>query len=173
MDSTGDNQKFEVGFSMKAVRNNTITVVIFSVVVALVYCYAGIKSGVIWIAVLPALLLLAIASYSIYFVRRLVNSSYIEITGDNKLKCIYGGRASREYPINEITNIEEATLKQAEKRHATFPVALNSRGMELYPENGVLITFNRSWIKSVFPVYFNPVDIQEFTTTINQRMESR
>ena len=171
MDPSVDNQKFELRFSEKAVRNNTITVILYTVIIVPLI-YVGAKSVGGWVNVTLMLILMLTALYSVCYVRRLVRGSYFEITSDSRLICIYNGRAKIEYPIKEIINIEEATLKQAERKYARFPVVLNTRGEELYPSNGVLITFNRSWIKSVFPVYFNPADVQGFMSAIKRRMES-
>ncbi|MBD5335456.1 MAG: hypothetical protein HDR96_08730 [Bacteroides sp.] len=171
MDPSVDNQKFELRFSEKAVRNNTITVILYTVIIVPLI-YVGAKSVGGWVNVTLMLILMLTALYSVYCLRRLVKGSYFEITSDGRLVCIYNGRAKIEYPIKEIINIEEATLKQAERKYARFPVVLNTRGEELYPSNGVLITFNRSWIKSVFPVYFNPADVQGFMSAIKRRMES-
>ncbi|MDE6551625.1 MAG: hypothetical protein K2K98_01485 [Muribaculaceae bacterium] len=102
--------------------------------------------------------------------RKLANGSYLEIISDGILKCVFNGRKEVRYPINEIRSIEESSLKDAERKYATFPMVLNTKGEELYPPEGVLITFNRAWIKSVFPVYFNPADIQGFMSTIRERM---
>ena len=172
MESKVENQKFELAFSEKAIRTNTLTIGIFSVIVVLAFGYACVKSKAGWVLYALVLIPMLASIYSVYCLRRLVKGSYFEITSDGRLVCIYNGRVKIEYPIKEIINIEEATLKQAERKYARFPVVLNTRGEELYPSNGVLITFNRSWIKSVFPVYFNPADVQGFMSAIRQRMES-
>lgn len=171
MDPSVDNQKFELRFSKKAVRNNTITVILYTVIIVPLI-YVGAKSVGGWVNVTLMLILMLTALYSVCYVRRLVRGSYFEITSDSRLICIYKGRTKIEYPINEIINIEEATLKQAKRKHAAFPV-IDSRGIELYPSRGVLISFNRRWIKSIFPVYFNPADVQGFMSAIKRRMESQ
>ena len=106
------------------------------------------------------------------YVRRLATGSYFEITSDGILRCKFKGRKELIYPINEIKAIEAASIKDVEKKYATFPIVLNTKGEELYPPEGVLITFNRAWIKSVFPVYFNPADREGFIYAIRQRIES-
>ena len=167
----GENQKFELSFSEKALRSNERMGILLVILPILLTCYVGIKDGAGWIIFAMNLTVLLTVIFGIYYVRRLVRESYFTITSDNRLICVYKGRAKIEYPIKEIIKIEEVTLKQAELKHARFPVILNSRGEELYPSNGVLITFNRAWIKSVFPVYFNPKDIEGFILAIKQRME--
>ena len=146
-------------------------IVLFTVIIAVLFCYAGINSPTGWFCLMLTIICLSVAAYGIFYTRNLVKDSYLEITSDDTLRCCYRGRRKIEYPIKEIKFIEEATLKQAEKKHATFPIVLNTKGEELYPSEGVLITFNRAWIKSVFPVYFNPRDIEGFILAIKQRME--
>ena len=165
------NQTFELNFSEKAFRNNQITATLYVVITVLSFSYVGIKHGAGWIMLTLNLMLILTVIYCIYYGRRLVRESYFKITSDNRLICVYKGRAKIEYPIKEIIKIEEVTLKQAELRHARFPVILNNRGEEVYPSNGVLITFNRAWIKSVIPIYFNPRDIEGFIHAIKQRMD--
>ncbi|MDE5842682.1 MAG: hypothetical protein K2H35_02965 [Muribaculaceae bacterium] len=171
MESMGENQKFELNFSEKAVRSNERTVILLVILPILMSSYVGIKYGAGWIIFAMNLIVLLTAIFGIYYVRRLVRESYFTISSDNRLICVYKGRAKIEYPVKEISKIEEVTLEQVEQKHAKFPVVLNSKGEELYPSKGVLITFNRAWIKSVFPVYFNPRDIEGFILAIKQRME--
>ena len=167
----GENQKFELSFSEKAVRSNERTAILIGIPTILIFGYVGIKHGAGWIMFTLNLILILTVIYCLYYGRRLVRESYFKITSDNRLICVYKGRAKIEYPIKEIIKIEEVTLKQAELRHARFPVILNNRGEEVYPSNGVLITFNRAWIKSVIPIYFNPRDIEGFIHAIKQRMD--
>lgn len=110
--------------------------------------------------------------YAVVYMNRLTRESHLEITDDGLLKCKYKGRATVSFPIKEIASIESASIDQASERYATFPVLLNNRGWELYPSEGVLITFNRRWIKSVFPVYFNPADIQGFISAVKRVKDS-
>ena len=165
------NRKFELSFSEKAIKNNTITMVVFTVMIALLSLYVGIKSATGWFGLMLTITCLSIAACGIFYTRNLVRYSYLEITSDDTLRCCYRGRRKIEYPIKEIKFIEEATLKQAAERHATFPIVLNTKGEELYPSEGVLITFNRAWKKSIFPVYFNPSDIPGFIETLKQRIK--
>ena len=166
----GENQKFELSFSEKAVRSNERMGILLVILPILLTCYVGIKDGAGWIIFAMNLTVLLTVIFGIYYVRRLVRESYFTITSDNRLICVYKGRTKIEYPVKEISKIEEGTFEQAIQKHAMFPVVL-SRGEELYPSKGVLITFNRAWIKSIFPVYFNPRDIEGFILAIKQRME--
>lgn len=165
------NLKFECSFSKKAIKSNIVTLSVFMVLTIVIVGYFCIASGV-WYGLLIVLPYPVVAMVMVAYLRRLVKESYLEITSDNILKCKYKGRREVCYPIKEIKTIKEATLKQAEKEFALFPVTLNTKGEELYSENGVLISFNRSWIKSVFPIYFNPEDVEGFIAAIRQRMKT-
>ena len=165
------NLVFKCSFSKKAIKSNVVTVSVFIVLTIVIVGYFCIASGV-WYGLLIVLPFPVFAMVMVAYLRRLVKESYLEITSDNILKCKYKGRRIVCYPIKEIKTIKEATLKQAEKEYALFPVILNSKGEELYSEKGVLITFNRSWIKSVFPIYFNPEDVGGFIAAIRQRMKT-
>lgn len=165
------NLMFKCSFSKKAIKSNIVTLSVFIVLTIVIGGYFCNASGV-WYGLLVLLFPVVAMAIGIAYLRRLVKESYLEITSDNILKCKYKGRREVCYPITEIKSIKAATLKQAEKEFALFPVILNSKGEELYSGKGVLITFNRSWIKSVFPIYFNPEDIGGFISAIRQKMKT-
>lgn len=176
MEVENENLRFECAFSKKAMKNNTITLIVYIIIMTIILGYAS------WNAVNIRLSLWLICSYifvisimsiiGILSLRRLSKGSYLEITSNGQLKCNFKGSREVSYPINEIKTIEPATIKDVEKKYATFPIVVNTKGDELYPPEGVLITFNRAWIKSVFPVYFNPADREGFIYAIRQRIES-
>ncbi len=161
------NLRFECAFSRSAVRNNTIAMGAISLLIIILMADLGFKLGG-WIGILIVVPIIGILVYGLVYMNRLPHESYLEITEDGQLKCKYKGRAAVSFPINEITSIEPASFQQATERYATLPVLLNSKGWELYPSEGVLITFSRKWRKSVFPVYFNPADIQGFISAVKR-----
>ena len=149
--------------------------IVYTIVLIVVLGYISLNAHntrlSLWLIFFYLIIIILMSGIGMISVRKLAKGSYIEITSDNLLKCKYKGRKEVSYPIKEIQSVEESSLTDAEKKYATFPVVLNTKGEELYPPTGVLITFNRSWIKSVFPVYFNPEDIQGFISAIRQRIE--
>lgn len=171
MTSLNENIRFECAFSQSAIRNNTIVLVVISIPFILFLAYFGSKLGG-WIGIFIVALVMGLLGYGLAYMNRLNHESYLEITRDGLIKCVYMGRPTVSFPIKEITSIESASIEQANERYATLPVLLNSRGWELYPSEGVLITFNRRWIKSVFPVYFNPADIQGFISAVKHAKDS-
>ena len=174
MGGDNENLRFECAFSEKAMKNNAISMIVFIIIMIAVLSYVSWNAINIrlslWLASFYILVSSIMSIIGILSVRRLATGSYIEITSDGQLKCKFKGKREVGYPISEIKTIEPASIKDVEKKYATFPIVLNSRGAELYPPEGALITFNRSWIKSVFPVYFNPTDIEGFISAIRKRM---
>lgn len=170
MENHPDNIKFKCAFSKKGITTNIKICIAFIVFTALCICYVCSSAGGAWIGAAFILILILILALCVRSVYRLIEGSYLEITADGLLKCNYKGHRAVCYPIKEICSIEAVTLDQAGERHATFPVVLNTKGAELYPSDGVLITFNRAYLKSVFPVFFNPADIQGFISAIRQAM---
>lgn len=162
--------KFDCSFSKKSLKNNILTMWIFIAPTIVICCYLCIVSGV-WFGLIILLIPIAVIGFGMVYLRRMAEESYLEITPDNILKCKYKGHRVVSFPIKEIKTIKEATLKQAEEEYSRFPVILNTKGEEIFSEKGVLITFSRSWIKSVFPIYFNPEDIEGFIAAIRQRMK--
>lgn len=124
----------------------------------------------IWFSLALIVFTVLMDAYNLIYLKRLSSGSYLEITSDGILKCIYKGRKEVSYPINEIISIEESSFKDARKKRATVPIQVDHWG-DLYPSEGVSITFNRAWIKSIFPVYFNPADREGFIYAINERIK--
>ncbi|MDE7347627.1 MAG: hypothetical protein K2N48_12925 [Muribaculaceae bacterium] len=174
MEGDNKNLRFECAFSKKAMKNNALTIIVFTIIIMAILSYVSWNSVnfklSLWFTCIYIFVILITSIIGMFSVRRLAKGSYLEISSDGQLKCKFKGKKEVSYPINEIKTIEPATIKDVEKKYATFPIVLNIRGDELYPTEGVLITFNRSWIKSVFPVYFNPKDIEGFIYAIKSRM---
>lgn len=170
--SLHDNLRFKCAFSEAAVNHNSTVVTVGFVVLAIFVAFVGIQSGG-WVpGIVLASLVVIFMLYSRRYMGRLTRESYLEITPDGELRCVYTGRATVTYPIREITSVAPSSLEEARKKYAGVPVVFNSRGEELYPPEGVLITFSRKWIKSIFPVYFNPADVQSFIAAINHARDA-
>lgn len=169
-----ESLRFECAFSEKAIRSNRLWIMIYTIFVILIICLIIWSSGTtplnIWFSLALIIITVLLDAYSIIYEKRLSSGSYLEITSDGILKCLYKGRKEVSYPINEIISIEESSFKDARKKRATIPIQVDKCG-DLYPSEGVLISFNRAWIKSIFPVYFNPADVDGFIHAINERIK--
>ncbi|MDE7347626.1 MAG: hypothetical protein K2N48_12920 [Muribaculaceae bacterium] len=174
MEGENERLRFECAFSEKTIRNNRLWIIIYTILVILILCLAIWSSGLtplnIWFSLALIVFTVLLDAYSIIYVKRLSSGSYLEITSDGILKCVYKGRKEVSYPINEIISIEKSPFKDARKKRAKVPIQVDKYG-DLYPSEGVLITFNRAWIKSIFPVYFNPANIEGFIYAINERIK--
>lgn len=175
MKGDNENMRFECAFSKKAIKSNALTLVVYTIIMTVILGYISWNANntrlSIWLSFFYIVFIILTLVIGMISVRKLARDSYIELTSDDILRCRFKGSKEVSYPINEIRSIEESSLKNAEKKYATFPIVLNTKGEELYPQEGILITFNRAWIKSVFPVYFNPEDIPGFISAIKQRMK--
>ncbi len=167
MEDEREDLRFECAFSEKALRYNPVMAFVPVLYVGAIVLITLPKW---WVGVLMVGICLALWVWMVVYMRRLARDSYLEITADGMLVCSYRGRSPVTYPIKEITDIKEASFKEARKEYAAVPVALNTRGDELWPPEGVLIRFRRSWLKSIFPVSFNPKDIPGFIAAIRNRM---
>ncbi|MDE6018279.1 MAG: hypothetical protein K2G85_05655 [Muribaculaceae bacterium] len=176
MEGKNENIRFKCAFSEKAIKNNTLTMIIFIITLTIILFFSTRNSAntalSIWINLSYIVFVVLMSVVSFFCLKRMSRGSYLEITTDGILKCVYKGRKEVNYPINEIRSIEESSFKDARKKYATVPIVLNNRGDDLYPPEGVLITFNRAWIKSIFPVYFNPEDRVGFISAINERIKT-
>lgn len=170
-----ENLRFECAFSKKAMKSNAVTLIVYTIVMTMILGYISWNASntrlSIWLIFFYIVFIILISVIGMISERKLAKGSYMELTSDGMLRCKFKGSKEVSYPIKEIRSIEESSLKDAEKKYATFPTVLNIRGEELYPPTGVLITFNRAWIKSVFPVYFNPEDISGFISAIRKRIK--
>ena len=175
MGADNENLRFEYAFSEKAIRNNNLSLKIFVLFIIVCLCFAmymsGFSTSSLWFCFSFIIFFVLLSLYSIMNLRRLATRSYLEITSDGILKCVFKGRKEVSYPINEIKTIEKSSFKDARKKHAAVPVVIQNIGYALYPPAGVLITFNRACIKSVIPVYFSPKDIEGFISAIRQRID--
>lgn len=165
-----DNLRFRCAFSRKGIKNNKKTCVVLIILAIVFSGYSIVYLEDAWIGILISLFLIIMSVYSMTYVCRLTKQSYLEITTEGILNCVYKGRGIVRYPIKEIISIEEATIEQANKKHAVSPLNLNQWKWGLYPPEGVLITFSRAYIKSIFPIYLNPADISGFISALNQRL---
>ncbi|MDE6094765.1 MAG: hypothetical protein K2G52_01085 [Muribaculaceae bacterium] len=98
--------------------------------------------------------------FSVHMVR---TKSYIELI-DNKI--VFKGWMCRKasFPIDKIESVRvvdfDTDVVDKLTRDYRLPVAMGR--VNLYPQKGVIIFFERKWIKSVQPILFNPIDPEQF-----------
>ena len=97
------------------------------------------------------LLMPLLFEYQTYNIR---NKSFIYIK-DNTIEVKVWSRRAKTYPIDFV-----------------FPVAFGQGGGDIIPQVGVLVFFKRSYIKSVYPIFFNPSDPALFAKTLTDRIKN-
>lgn len=163
-----DNLRFRCAFSQRGIKKYNIKYGALSLVMILL-CGFGVVITGDWLCLAPSLIVTIPSIYNLNYVEKLVTESYLEITSDGTLMCVYKWRGTAKYPIKEILSIEAISVRD---RECTCPKSITGRNdPDLYPDEGVLIYFNRKWIKSIYPVFFNPEDIHGFICAINQKRE--
>lgn len=93
------------------------------------------------------------------FMQSVIKSHYV-VSSDGYLEASYYGRKTVRFPIAEIEwvkMIDDDNSRSALPRYFTYPVSFG-RGGDIAPDTGLLVSFNRQWYKSVFPVLFHPID---------------
>ena len=60
----------------------------------------------------------------------------------------------------------------ANMKSFVFPVAFSQGAGDIIPQVGVLVFFKRSYIKSVYPIFFNPSDPALFAKTLTERIKN-
>lgn len=169
MNGDSDNLRFRCAFSQRGIRKYNIKYGAVSLAMILLCGWIAVIIGA-WQCMIPPLILIIASVYNLNYVEKLVTESYLEITPDGTLMCVYKWRGTAKYPIKEILSIEP--ISAGDRQCCTAPKRLTGQhDPELYPDEGVLIYFNRKWIKSIYPVFFNPEDIQGFICAINQKRE--
>lgn len=170
MNGDSDNLRFRCAFSQRGIRNYSIKYWAVSLVTILLCGCILVITGA-WQCIFGFLIVIIPSIYSLNYVEKLETESYLEITSDGILKCVYKWRGTAEYPVKEILSIEAYSAGE-KKVGCVPPKSISGRNdPNLYPDKGVLVYFNRKWIKSIYPVFFNPEDIQGFICAINQKRE--
>lgn len=72
------------------------------------------------------------------------------------------------YPIDKIESIQvvdfDTDVVDKQTQDYMLPVAMGK--VDLYPRKCVIVFFERKWIKSVRPVFFNPANPELFAQTL-------
>ena len=168
MNGDSDNLRFRCAFSQRGIRKYNIKYGAVCLAMILLCGWIAVIIGD-WLCMVPPLIFIIASVYNLNYVEKLVTESYLEITSDGTLMCVYKWRGTAKYPIKEILSIEAISVRD---RECTIPKSITGQhDPNLYPDEGVLIYFNRKWIKSIYPVFFNPEDIHGFICAINQKRE--
>ena len=118
------------------------------------------------------LLMPLLFEYQTYNIR---NKSFIYIK-DNTIEVKVWSRRAKTYPIDCIEKVMVVDFDKddvtANMKSFVFPVAFGQGGGDIIPQVGVLVFFKRSYIKSVYPIFFNPSDPALFAKTLTERIKN-
>lgn len=114
----------------------------------------------LWPLSLFAIPLIASIAFNYYYTHRVMTRSSITVTADGTLTVKLPWHRSVSYPVSKILQAYEVNLDNHDK-HWTYPVGLG-RGGDILPTEGVMLKLERSYLKSVLPVFVNPDDSTAF-----------
>ena len=125
--------------------------------------------------VLCGLCLIALPFWWEYQTYNFRHKSFIFIK-DNVIEIKVWSRRAKTYPIDCIEKVMVVDFDKDEvtsvMKCCVFPVAFGYAGGDIIPKVGVLIFFKRSYLKSVYPIFFNPSDPDLFAKTLTERIKN-
>lgn len=121
-----------------------------------------------YIAVIFALIYMLIPlwfEFGIYMVKA---RSSLELT-DNEIIVRRWMCRHKSFPIDKIDSIHivDFDKDKVDKLMQDYRLPMAMGRVNLYPRKGVIVFFNRKWIKSVQPILFNPMDCNQFATALS------
>lgn len=103
--------------------------------------------------------------FGIYMVR---TRSSIELTDDEIVvrRWLCG---SKSFPIDKVETIRivDFDKDKVDKLTKDYRLPMAMGRVDLYPRKGVIVFFDRKWIKSVQPILFNPADLSQFANALS------
>lgn len=165
-------QVFPCNFS-DAKLSSRLFIWTLSIVYAVAILSASHNITILLILGISVLLLPVIWEIMLYYIR---TQSYILLTPDNEIALKVWSRRINSYPIDHIERIcvvdFDSDITDKLMKDYAFPVSLGRGGDDLIPDKGVLIFFQRRYIKSVRPVFFNPSDPELLADALKNRLKN-
>lgn len=107
----------------------------------------------------------------LYYIRK---KSYICLTSDEIIVNVWSRKTIR-YPLSQVEKVQTVDFDNdpsaPDINHYRLPLAFG-RGGEIIPSCGVLLYFNRAYLKSVLPIFFWPADPDIFADTLISLLSS-
>lgn len=165
-------QVFPCNFS-DAKLSSRLFIWTLSIVYAVAILSASHNIAILLILGISVLLLPVIWEIMLYYIR---TKSYILLTPDNEIALKVWSRRIKSYPIDHIERIcvvdFDSDITDKLMKDYAFPVSFGRGGDDLIPDKGVLIFFQRRYIKSVRPVFFNPSDPELLADALKNRLKN-
>jgi hypothetical protein len=95
--------------------------------------------------------------------------SIIELV-DNEIVVRGWIRFRKSFPVDKIESIRvvDFDTDKVDKLTNDYMLARPMRRVNLCPRKGVIVFFERKWIKSVRPVFFNAADPDQFANALSE-----
>lgn len=127
-----------------------------------------IADGTVFILVAAAFCLIAPFLWELQM-HNIRNKSFICLTADGKMTIKVWPGCTKSYPVDRIEEVRVVDFSSADagiKMKDCLPPVSFDRGDGLLPKQGVLVFFERKYIKSVRPVFLNPADPELFASAL-------
>ena len=106
--------------------------------------------------------------FGIYMIR---TRSFIELTDNNEIVARRWMCRHKSYPVDRIESIHVVDFdkNKTDKLMRDYVLPMPMGKVSLYPSKGVIVFFDRKWIKSVRPVFFNAADSEQFAMVLAKK----
>lgn len=127
-----------------------------------------IKVNNIYLLVIACLIYVFIPLWFEFGVYMIRTRSIIELTDNNEIVVRRWMCRRKSYPIDKIESIRVVDFDEDSidrlTRDCIFPMPVGN--VNQYPTKGVIVFFDRKWIKSVRPVFFNAANPEQFAIAL-------
>ncbi len=128
------------------------------------------SAGRIYPMLVFALICMLIPLWFEFMVHMIRTRSAIELT-DNEIVVRRWGCRHVSFPIDKIESISvvDFDTDSVDKLTQDYLLPMSMGRVNLYPQKGVIVFFDRKWIKSVRPIFFNAADPDEFAMALSEK----
>lgn len=128
------------------------------------------SAGSIYPMLVFALICMLIPLWFEFMVHMIRTRSAIELT-DNEIVVRRWGCRHVSFPIDKIESISvvDFDTDSVDKLTQDYLLPMSMGRVNLYPQKGVIVFFDRKWIKSVRPIFFNAADPDEFAMALSEK----
>lgn len=165
MSNKNEATVFECNF-INAPLSDRLMVWGYSVILMLVLTLIS-NNGHFYIILTCDILLMLIPIWFEFAVHMIRTRSFITLTDKEiVVKRWMSHRVS--YPIDKIecVRVVDFDTDHVDKLTQYYRLPMPMGRVNLYPQKGVIVFFDRKWIKSVHPVFFNPANTRLFAQTL-------
>lgn len=139
------------------------------VIIVLIALASSFKTGNKGIAVFFVLLYMLIPIWFELVIYMTKRKGFIELI-DNQIVFRAWMRSRKSFPVDKIERIQVVDFDTdcVDKLTKDYMLPTPMGRVSLYPQKGVIVFFERKWIKSVRPVFFNAADPDQFAGALSE-----